>query len=164
MTKGSGKKTPPSHEKDGGARLDLAAYFPYRLAVLAKHVALAVADVYAKRFALSRQEWRVIAAMGGAARIATRDIGRVTTLDKMEISRAMSRLEARGLIARSPDDTDRRNKIVMMTPAGRALYEQIVPLALEREAALLNTLDDAERVAFERTMEKLATAAGKLHK
>ncbi|MDU0959595.1 MAG: MarR family transcriptional regulator, partial [Bradyrhizobium sp.] len=39
--------------------LKLQEYFPYRLARLAEQVSLAVAEVYADRFALSRQEWRI---------------------------------------------------------------------------------------------------------
>lgn len=150
-------------KKSDGTKIDLQSYFPYRLAVLAQHVSLAVADVYSKRFSLSRQEWRVIAVIGGVESIPTRDIGRITTLDKMEISRAMQKLERRGFVARVKDEADRRNKIVALTPKGRQLYEDIVPLALDREVALLADLTDDERDAFEAVMRKLTATAMRLH-
>jgi DNA-binding MarR family transcriptional regulator len=145
-----------------GAKIDLQSYFPYRMAVLAQHMSLAVAEVYSKRFALSRQEWRVIAVIGGVESIPTRDIGRITTLDKMEISRAMQKLERRGFVARVTDESDRRNKIVALTPSGRALYEDIVPLALQREVELLADFTEAERETFETLMRKLTATARRL--
>ena len=75
-----------------GAGLDLQQYFPYRLARLAEQVSLAVAEVYLERFSLSRQEWRVLAILGARAEIATKEVGPLTTLDKMQVSRAMKGL------------------------------------------------------------------------
>lgn len=73
----------------GGDELDLQRYFPYRLARLAEQVSLAVAEVYSERFALTRQEWRVLAILGMRPEIATKEIGPLTTLDKMQVSRAV---------------------------------------------------------------------------
>ena len=53
----------------------------------------------------------------------------MTTLDKMQISRALTRMERDGLLEREPDPADRRNLIVRLLPAGRALYRKIVPMA-----------------------------------
>ena len=43
--------------------MDLQAFFPYRLAVLSEAVSLSLAEVYADRFKLSRDAWRVLAAL-----------------------------------------------------------------------------------------------------
>ena len=43
--------------------LKLQSFFPYQLAVLAETVSRAMAQVYAERFELSRDEWRVVAAL-----------------------------------------------------------------------------------------------------
>ena len=141
---------------DAGA-LDLQGYFPYRLARLAEQVSLSVAEVYAERFSLTRQEWRVLAALGARAEIATKEFPRLTTLDKMHVSRAMAGLEARGIVRRTSDPNDRRERIVALTPAGRALYRKIVPLALEREAKMLSLLTPEEVKILDRTMRKLST-------
>ena len=139
--------------------LDLQRYFPYRLARLAEQVSLAVAEVYAARYALSRQEWRILAVLGASPQLATKEIGRLTTLDKMHVSRAMQALEERGIVRRSRDPDDGRERIVTLTPAGRALYRRIVPHALEREAALLAALTPEEIAAMDAVIEKLAAAA-----
>jgi DNA-binding MarR family transcriptional regulator len=143
--------------EEGGAELDLQQYFPYRLARLAEQVSLAVAEVYSERFSLTRQEWRVLAALGGRSEIATKEIGPLTTLDKMQVSRAMQGLEARGIVSRKLDPDDRRERIVSLTSAGRALYRRIVPYALEREAKLLSVLTPEEIEVLDRAMRKLSS-------
>ncbi|MEQ1612325.1 MAG: MarR family transcriptional regulator [Hyphomicrobiaceae bacterium] len=138
--------------------IDLQSYFPYRLAVLAEQVSLAVAQVYAQRFDLTRQEWRVLAVLGGTTEASATDIGHITSLDKMQVSRAMRNLEARGVIRRSESTDDRRRRLVELTKAGRALYREIVPLALAREATLLAALSPDELTALEFMMDKIAAA------
>ncbi|MGJ4903342.1 MarR family winged helix-turn-helix transcriptional regulator [Bradyrhizobium sp. HKCCYLS2058] len=139
--------------------LRLQRYFPYRLARLAEQVSLAVAEVYADRFALSRQEWRILAALGEQPRLPTKEIGRLTTLDKMNVSRAMQSLEARGIVSRSRDPADGRERIVALTAAGRGLYRRIVPHALAREADLLSVLSAAEIATLDTVIDKLLAAA-----
>lgn len=145
---------------DERAVLDLQRYFPYRLARLAEQVSLAVAEVYSERFALTRQEWRVLALLGARSEIATKEVGPLTTLDKMQVSRAMQGLEARGIVARKPDPDDRRELIVSLTSTGRALYRKIVPFALARETKLLSVLTAEEVEVLDRAMRKLSTALG----
>ena len=146
--------------RETGAELDLQQYFPYRLARLAEQVSLAVAEVYSERFALSRQEWRVLAILGARSEIATKEIGPLTTLDKMQVSRAMQGLEARGIVSRKRDPDDRRERIVSLTSTGRALYRKVVPFALERETKLLSVLTPEEIWILHRAMSKLSAELG----
>lgn len=139
----------------------LDAFFPYRLAVLAERVSMAVAQLYADRFGISRAEWRVLAALGANGAMAAKDISAYSTLDKMQVSRAVARLEEAGLIIRAADDADRRAQILTLTPAGRTLFRKIVPLAQAREQDLLQDLDANERAVLARAMDKvLARAQG----
>lgn len=149
-----------SGAEEAGVELDLQQYFPYRLARLAEQVSLAVAEVYSERFALTRQEWRVLAILGARSAIATKQIGALTTLDKMQVSRAVQGLEARGVISRKHDRDDRRALIVSLTATGRALYRKIVPFALEREARLLSALTPHEVNLLDRVMRKLSAELG----
>lgn len=137
--------------------MDLQHFFPYRLAVLADAVSRAVAAVYDRRFGLGREEWRVIAALAEGP-MRTGDVIVHTTLDKMQVSRAVARLEAAALVEREPDD-DRRARVLRLTASGRALYRRIAPLALAREAFLLDALDADERRALDRTIDKLLQRA-----
>lgn len=138
---------------------ELTAFFPYRLAVLADAVSQAVAQLYADRFDLSRAEWRIVAALGNNDGMTARDLGPYSTLDKMQVSRAVSRLEQAGLIAREEDASDRRAKHLRLTPAGRQMLDQIIPLVQAREAEILAALDDQERALLDGMIDKLRQRA-----
>jgi DNA-binding MarR family transcriptional regulator len=139
--------------------MKLWEFVPYRLALLAETVSRTVAQIYADRFGLSRPEWRVLAALGELGAIAAKDVAPHSALDKMAVSRAVAGLEARGCLTREDDPADRRNRILHLTPRGRALYEKIVPLALARETYLLAALTDEERETFRRILAKLQARA-----
>ncbi|MBB5084799.1 MarR family winged helix-turn-helix transcriptional regulator [Nonomuraea endophytica] len=63
------------------------------------------------------------------------------------ISKTLTRLEKRGLIAREPSPSDRRAALVRLTPAGEAAVDAIFPRQLAREVELLEGLgEDRDRV------------------
>lgn len=144
--------------------MDLDRFFPYRVAVLAEAVSRSVAQVYAERFELSRDEWRVLAALAQAGRMKMVRLVEHTTLDKMQVSRAVARLEAGALLGREPDPEDRRGWVLHLTAAGRALHRKIVPMVQAREAFLLEALDAAERAALEAALEKVLERARRLER
>ena len=80
-----------------------------------------------------------------------------TAMDKVRVSRAVAGLLAAGRITRRADANDRRRAILDLTPAGRAVYSQIVPLALAVESELITDLTPDERQMLESVMRKLET-------
>lgn len=144
------------------APLDLQQFLPYRLAVLADQVSRALAAIYSEQFDLSREEWRILAALGQHGEQPTTGVGRITTLDKMQVSRAMQRLEARSLIARRTAVEDRRNKSVRLTDAGRALYAEIVPRVRAREREILQSLSGPDAAALGRIIDRLTAAVARM--
>ncbi len=142
----------------------LQQFLPYRLAVLAEAVSRSVAAVYAARFDLTRDEWRLLAMLGETGRIQAAEAAQRTTLDKMQASRALRSLETRGLVAREVDASDRRHVLVRLSPAGRRLYGQVAPMAEARERFLLQALDDDERAALDRILDKLLQRARDLQR
>jgi DNA-binding MarR family transcriptional regulator len=142
--------------------MELETFFPYRLAVLAEQVSLATAQVYRERFALTRDEWRVLAALADQGEVRTADVKDRTTLDKMQVSRALARLEGEGLVARSPDPDDGRAWRVRLLPAGMALYRKIVPMVQARELYLLSDLSPQEQEVLSAALEKVGARARQL--
>jgi DNA-binding MarR family transcriptional regulator len=140
-------------------RMDLQQFFPYRIAVLAESVSQCVAQVYRERFGLTRDEWRVLAALAGAGKVRTSHVMQSSTLEKMQVSRAVTRMEKDGLIERLPDPDDGRGWLLRMTPAGRALYAKVVPIVQAREEFLLEALDAEERQVLDRALDKIRQRA-----
>lgn len=142
--------------------VDLEKFFPYQLARLAEQVSLATAQVYRTRFSLGRDEWRVMAALAQASEMKTGDVLGRTTMEKMQVSRALARLERDGLVERSPDPGDGRAWLVRLRPAGLALYRKIVPMVQAREEYLLSDLSEAERRLLDAALEKVGERARQL--
>ena len=139
--------------------MELQQFLPYRLAVLADAVSGSMAAVYRQRFELSRDEWRLLAALSATRTLQAAEAAQVTTLDKMQASRALRSLEARRLVSRETDPQDRRHVIVRLLPAGRALLKQLAPMVLAREAYLMEALDETERAVLDRALAKLLERA-----
>lgn len=137
---------------------------PYRLAVLSETVSRVIAQVYAERFDLTRDEWRILAALAGPLEMKSTAALLHTTLDKMQVSRASARLEAHGLITRIEDPEDRRVRVLRLTAAGRSLLRKLVPMIEARESFLLEPLDAQERRVLDRALAKLQARAEALER
>lgn len=142
--------------------MDLEQFFPYRLARAAEAVSQALALIYNERFELTRDEWRVLAALAELREAKTTRVLENTSLDKMRVSRAVARLERDELITRAADPDDGRGHLLRLKPAGRALYAKIVPMAQARETYLLDSLSDDERQQFLRTLAVVQERAEQL--
>jgi DNA-binding MarR family transcriptional regulator len=117
--------------------------------------------IYARiqdRFGLSRLGFVILFSLSQQDGLVARDICLVTGLPKNSISRAVTELEAKGLIARDTDAADRRAKPLNLTSQGRALLDEVVPLFKERQAAMLAVLDETEAAEFDRLMTKVVFA------
>lgn len=139
--------------------LALEAFAPYRLAVAAHTVSRALSGVYIKEFGLSVPEWRVLANLGRFGPLNAGELAERSSMEKPKVTRALQRLEARGLTQRAIVSADRRQVRLTLTRRGRLQFRQIAALALEWEAELLDALAPAERTALDRILTKLMRRA-----
>jgi DNA-binding MarR family transcriptional regulator len=79
--------------------------------------------------------------------------------DKTRIIEYLDDLQDRGLIAREPDPTDRRARLLRLTPKGRRLRTTAQRAIQRNEARLLDMLPAVERDRFLRTLQHLADVA-----
>lgn len=142
--------------------LDLAHFVPYRLSVLSNRVSSAIARTYSDRFDLTIPEWRCIAVLGGAEGLSAGDVAQKTAMDKVQVSRAIARLVEKKRVARVVDASDGRVARLSLTTKGRAIYDEVAPLALELEAKFLDALSAAERASLDKIMTKLNAQVGRL--
>lgn len=135
--------------------MDLDAFFPYRLAVASEAFSRNLARVYAARFGLNREEWRLLFLLARTGSVSSVELARRTTLDKVQVSRASQRLEAKGLITRGVPDHDRRLRQYACTEAGRRLFETALPEVHARAEAMLAALEPEDRAALDRGVAAL---------
>jgi DNA-binding MarR family transcriptional regulator len=156
-------KPNPSPHRDtaphAGNGLVLEEFLPYRLSVLMLRISNAIAQSYERRFRLSVPEWRVMAVLGRFGPLSANGVGEKTQMDKVRVSRAVTRLVAAGRVSRRIDRADRRRSVLALTSAGDAIHREIVPHARRVEARLLAGLTPAERTALDHLMTKLEARA-----
>ena len=83
--------------------------------------------------------------------------------DKTRLIPILDRLEARGMLRRTPDPVDRRNRVVALTAPGRELVASCRAGVRLVEAELLSALDPGERAVFVAALDRLADLARERH-
>lgn len=142
--------------------LDLDRFVPYRLSVLTNRVSNAIARQYSDRFGLTIPEWRVMAVLGGTSGLSANEVAARTEMDKVQVSRAVAGLMRAKRVQRQADAADGRVTRLSLSARGRAIYDEIVPLALHLEEMFLTALTPGERATFDRLIAKLAHQAVRL--
>ena len=135
--------------------LDLEHFLPYRLSVLSNRISQDIARLYADRFGLGITEWRVLAVLGRHHDIPAREVAERTAMDKVAVSRAIASLQAAGRIERQVRRDDRRHSMLRLSPAGRAIYDEVAPMALAYQRRLLEGLSPEERAALDRLLTRM---------
>ena len=136
--------------------LDLDAFMPYRLSVLINRVSSAIARHYSERFGLSIPEWRVMAVLGQTPGLSARQVAERTAMDKVQVSRAVRSLLTAKRLTRVTDAKDGRVTQLSLTARGRAIYDELVPVALKLERDFLSVLTQEDRKALDRLLTKLS--------
>ena len=139
--------------------LILEDFLPYRLSILSNTVSRAIAAAYDRRFGLTIPEWRVIAVLGRFPGLSAVEVADRTMMDKVAVSRAVSKLIKSERIHREFADADRRRSILNLTDEGRRVHDEIAPMALKFEADLLHGLSQDEIRSLNALMERLMARA-----
>ena len=114
-----------------GALLQLDDFLPHQLNVLSSLVSQALTRVYGQRYGIGIPEWRVLVTLGQYGVMTGKAVGAHTHMHKTKVSRAVAQLEQRKYVARRANRADLREAFLSLTPAGRAVYEEVAPIALE---------------------------------
>lgn len=79
--------------------------------------------------------------------------------DYPNITRMIDGLEKKGLVERTPDQSDRRKYLIKLTDAGRARMDRVVPFILEERERLFHSFSDEELNTVNRFFSVLETRA-----
>ena len=139
--------------------LRLENFLPYQLAVLSNTVSTTVAKTYDQRFKVSIPEWRVIAVLGRFPGLSAIEVAERTMLDKVAVSRAVTKLIKAGRVDREFADADRRRSILNLSETGRQLHDEIAKLGLEFERDLVQEFSEEEMRNLHDIMQRLLARA-----
>jgi deoxyribonuclease V len=113
------------------------------------------------RLGLDWGQFLVLAALRGAGppfRMSPRELHRLLLLSPAAVTNRLYRLEAKGLIERTADPTDRRSLPVILTVQGVSTIDRAMTACVEGERDLLTGVDPADLDTTLRTMRQLLAA------
>jgi DNA-binding MarR family transcriptional regulator len=151
----------PDPKSEPPPPLQLGGFLPHRLNVLSSLVSQALTRVYSAH-GIGIPEWRVLVSLGQFGVMTGKAIGARTHMHKTKVSRAVAELERRKFLTRRVNRADLREAFLSLTPAGRAVYDELAPRALEFTQRLSEVVAPADRAAFDRAMTALTERSAKL--
>ena len=139
-------------ERDASVRSleDLVAVRIVRIAEVMARLATRTIEA---RVGLRNTDLRLLNLLDGTEGVTVNEIARRAHVDKAWVSRSLRHLEQAGLVTRKSARNDSRLTVVGLCAKGRALLEQVRPLAVAREAHLLEGIDpDTFKASLDRLM------------
>ena len=136
-------------------KFELEEFLPYRLHQAAEATSQQFLQKYKDKYSLNRTEFRAMINIGSYGPISATDISRRSQLDKGILSRAVLRLENEGWIKRQYRENDRRGHDLVLTKAGKPVFEDLQKLALEYSDYLDSQLTSRESTQLIKLLKKL---------
>lgn len=136
--------------------LKLERFLPYRLSILSNQASQAIAAEYEQQFKLGMTEWRVMAVLARYQPLAAREVAEHTAMDKVAVSRALSKLVAAGRVDRQRHDDDRRRSVLHLSEEGWRIHDAVAPLARDQERRMLAELSQSEIDTLADILDKLS--------
>jgi DNA-binding MarR family transcriptional regulator len=130
--------------------------------VVSSLVSQALSRVYARRYGIGVPEWRILVTLGQYGIMTAKTIGAHTHMHKTKVSRAVALMEKRRLLIRRANRDDMREAFLSLTAAGRTMYEEVAPHALDFTRRLTEILTPDDREAFNRALQQLTARSSQL--
>ncbi|MDO9530969.1 MAG: MarR family transcriptional regulator [Deltaproteobacteria bacterium] len=103
--------------------------------------------------AITPEQYGILHVLREEEGLSQREIGNILFKDKPNVSRMLDALERNGLILRQP--TDRRRFAIFLTPEGKTLIDEILPIGLELSEQAVKGLLVREIEALEGMLNKI---------
>ena len=111
---------------------------------------------YAEKYGMTVPEWRILSVLAHAGTLPFGELVVLSTADKALVSRTLRQLEARDLVSIvAVGNSPRKKLICTVTPEGQALYDKVMPIARQRQAAVIRELTPEERCVVFHALKKL---------
>jgi DNA-binding MarR family transcriptional regulator len=100
-------------------------------------------------------QWAVLMFLWARDGMSQAELSKVVAIEPPTMVRTLDRMVRDGLVTRVPDPKDGRVTRIHLTDRGRALRDELVPLAVEVNAATLGRLTPTEGRTLRRLLAKL---------
>ena len=100
-------------------------HLPYRLLMLGKMLDRLSVQNIRELGGVSLAEWRVLAHLELMGARSASEISAAALVDRAEVSRAVSSMEAAGLLTRVDNPRNRKSSLLVLTPKAHEIYQRV---------------------------------------
>ena len=137
------------------ARLQLDDFLPYLINRVGVALVVRFTEQALARHQMTIDMWRVLAALSDKGRQRQVDLAGMTSIEASTISRMVTRLTHRGFVNRSRSHTNGREVVVNLTPRGKALVKQLIPIALSVESSAIGNMRTRDLARIKRVLHHM---------
>lgn len=112
-------------------------------------------DAHIRQLGLTMPQFDVIATLGNTPGMMMTQLAEKTLVTKGTLTGIVDRLEQKGLVRREVPPDNRRSFIVMLTPEGQQLFEDIFPPHIEYLKERLQPLSPEEMAQLQSGLQRL---------
>jgi DNA-binding MarR family transcriptional regulator len=134
----------------------------YRLGRLSATAGAMVVRLCEGGYGITRREWAVVAHLYENGGLPPSVLAERMHRDRARTSRALTALVKKQLVLRTVTPGDRRSVQVELTPAGRQLYDDLMPRIQTINGQILGALQADEVVSFDDALARLQLRAQSL--
>jgi DNA-binding MarR family transcriptional regulator len=134
----------------------------YRLSRLSAVAGAMVVRLCEGGYGITRREWAVVAQLYENGSLPPSVLAERMQRDRARTSRTLTALAQKRLLLRTIPAHDRRSALVSLTPAGRQLYEALMPQIQAINSQILSALPSAEVARFDAALDQLQARAQSL--
>ena len=120
-----------------------------------QQVAVALFAETLQAWDITPAQYAALATLERQAPLSQAALGALIACDRATVGGVVQRLDAKGWLQRTRDPADRRQRLLGLTPAGRAVLRDLHPLIDEVQQRLLAPLSESERLRFDALCLKL---------
>ena len=107
-----------------------------------------MADRAARADGMTRAQWVILARLARQPGLSQNELAAICEVEPITIGRLVDRLEARGLVKRCHDPSDRRVRRLKLLPAANPVVEEITAYRHELNEELAAGLEPSQREAL----------------
>lgn len=134
----------------------------YRLGRLSATAGALVVRLCEGGYGITRREWAVVGQLYENGGLPPSQLAERMHRDRARTSRALTALVKKQLVLRTVTPGDRRSVRVELTPAGRALHDQLMPRIQAINGQILSALQADEVVRFDDALARMQLQAQSL--
>jgi DNA-binding MarR family transcriptional regulator len=134
----------------------------YRLSCLLAVSGAMITRLCEGRYGITRREWRLIALLAAHGAMSPSELATSARLERPRVSRLITELVAKNIVARVGDPNDKRRALVRLTDQGQALYDELFPRTIGFNNQVLAALSEEELKAFDAALAKLTEEATRI--